>query len=206
MSPCKQKQIESTVVRLLAAAAAGGAIWVLAEPIARHFNAVISDLPRLVLSGAIALACWLITRRAFEFTYDCLDIPAAAPAPAFTSTRRECASGACSLRTKQDADSPDNVLSMDANQQVFGGQRLLIQITRVAGGTLEVTATASGFSSSQFDGNDGLRKGLDSIRAISWSAPQRLPEGKRKMHGKVNAGADESALLSSLQSLAEKHN
>lgn len=201
MSPCRQRQIESGLVRLLAAAAAGGAIWVAAEPIARHFNTVISDTPRLLVSCAVALACWLITRRAFEFTYDCLDVPSGAPAPAFVSAgERQCTTGACSLR------SPHAVLSMDANQQVFGGQSLLIQITRGQAGSFDVIATATGFSNSKFDGNDGPRKGLEAIRAVSWSAPARLPDGKRRMQGTVAAGADEATLLSSLQSLADKHN
>jgi hypothetical protein len=97
---------------------------------------------------------------------------------------------AATARIKADtavANTPAVTLSAG---KLFAQGRVLIEVTRPEGSAPQVTVTTSGFSASDFKGNNGnggFRQKLENIAGIKWENPKNLGEGKRTMTGAVKS-------------------
>jgi len=204
MKLCTQAQLQVWIIRFLALAAVAVAAWYIAQPVSEYFHFDLNDNVRLVVAAAAGIAAWFVSKRAFAFTEDCLDIPQFATAAHSEGSR----SGSCSIFNRrcqgEHEHDQDEHSEADTNGTLVANSRVTVEV-QGAGSETTITVTVAGLTSSQFKGDNGLRARLSAIRGISWSNPTNLGDGRRKMVGTIAPSADRTEVLSRLQQVTQRY-
>jgi hypothetical protein len=198
MKLCSQAQLQVWIIRFLALAAVAAGAWYIAQPVAQHFHFDLNNNVRFVVAAVAGIAAWFVSKRAFDFTEECLDIPQFASAAHSEGSR-----GSCSIfnrRCQAEREHADDAApSSQGDGTLVSNSRLTIDVQATT-----ITVTANGLTSSQFKGNNGLRGRLEAIRGIAWSNPTNLGESRRQMVGTLAPSANRAEVLARLQQVAQR--
>ncbi|MDZ4834075.1 MAG: hypothetical protein SGJ27_09890 [Candidatus Melainabacteria bacterium] len=102
MNPCFKARIQTAGARSLAVIATGVVSWYVAQPIAQYFEKSLSDPMQIGIGVVAALVALFVSKRALDFTEDCMTVPDAALARAAVGTERTCRKKSCHLRLDAD--------------------------------------------------------------------------------------------------------
>lgn len=223
MNPCTQARIQTAVARSLAVIATGVVSWYVAQPIAQHFDKTLSDPMQIGIGVVAAIVALFVSKRALDFTQDCMTIPDKTLAPAAVGCRKktcqlrhDAAAGAqCANKPasgKSDAASSDKAGSTSAsgcdaarstpNVTVADHASIKVSVSTDQGATI-VTVDITGVSSAKFkDKQSGLRKKLEGVGGVKWENPRNLGDSNRQMVGRITDNSRREAIIASLQRLA----
>lgn len=212
MRSCAQARILTWTARALSVAATGAVSWYVAQPIAEHFGTTLTDPMQIGIGGFFALIAFFVSKRALDFTQDCMTVPDALAASA-TDLKRTCRkkscgetansdSGASSSASQTGSDSNDQIDANQLSTTVADHQSMKVSVQTTDGATL-VTVTICGVSSSRFkDKQSGLRKKIEGIGGVNWGNPKNLGNGNREMVGRIIDASRRESVIARLQSLA----
>ncbi len=221
MNPCTQARIQTAVARSLAAIATGVVSWYVAQPIAQHFDKTLSDPMQIGIGVVAAIVALFVSKRALDFTQDCMTIPDKTLAPAAVGCRKKscqlrqgAASGAqCANKSASGkTDAPEKTGSTSAtgcdaarstlNVTVADHASMKVSVSTDQGATI-VTVDITGVSSAKFkDKQSGLRKKLEGVGGVKWENPRNLGDSNRQMVGRITDNSRREAIIASLQRLA----
>lgn len=187
MIPVKftQASVECTIARLLAALAVGAIAGLVAPKVGAHFDFLVSQLMQTGIGAAAALLTWFASRRLFDFTEDCMEVPTMSPAFQKAPDNRPVHA----LRPAADK-------SKDACRTCVGAARLEQQPQE--DGSIRVVVTTTGLTKREFN---TLRARLEQVRGITWQNPKNLGEGKRQIEGVAPASPSRPESLKRLEEL-----
>jgi len=230
MNPCLRARIHTFAARSLAVIATGVVSWYVAQPIAQHFDKTLSDPMQIGIGVVAALVALFVSKRALDFTEDCMTIPDSALAHAAVGVERKCRKKTCQVRFTDDAPQPGaecanksgsgkadpasdkanptepntgcNASKSALNITVADHPSMKVSLSNDQGATI-VTVDITGVSSSKFkDKQSGLRKKLENIGGVKWENPRNLGENNRQMVGRIVDTARREAIIARLQGLA----
>src|SRR5438067_686400 len=81
--PTKLNTLECVLARLIAVAAAAVIVGVVSVPISQHFGYAMQTNVQYGAGLVAGILCWFASRRAFDFTNDCLSVPSGSLQPAY---------------------------------------------------------------------------------------------------------------------------
>lgn len=227
MNPCLQARIQTAVARSLAVVATGVLSWFVAQPIAQYFDKTLSDPMQIGIGVVAAIVALFVSKRALDFTEDCMTVPDTALARAAVGERK-CRKKSCQVRFVDDAPQPGTGCAnnsgngqTDPSQPVAPASsngcdaaRSTLNVTVADNpamkvmlstdqGVTTVTVDITGVSSSKFkDKQSGLRKKLENVGGVKWENPRNLGDNKRQMVGRIVDNARREAIVARLQALA----
>jgi len=191
----KPSTVDTSVMRLLAAVAAGIFAAVLAAPIAIHFDFPLPFLAQAGIGVVAGSLCWFASRRVFQFTEDCLNVPSSAMSPALHDTRLKVPTLKATPPAKADAQASA------AKPAPSRSDNLALRLAPQPDGSVQVTVDVNGLSKREFN---AVRGRFETVPGIKWSHPINLKGGKRQLSGTAKAGPDQQRALSRLEELAGK--
>lgn len=222
MNPCTLARIQTGVARTLAVVATGVLSWFVAQPIAQHFDKTLSDPMQIGIGVVAAIIALFVSKRALDFTQDCMTISDNALAPAAVGCRKK----SCQLRHTNDASkgagksecvnkpgasdktsskSPtgcDSAAKSALNLTVADHASMTVSVSTDQGATI-VTVDITGVSAAKFkDKQSGLRKKLMGIGGVKWDNPRNLGDGNRQMVGRITDTSRRETIIANLQRLA----
>jgi hypothetical protein len=175
----KLTTIESLLARILAVAAAGVIVGAASVPIAQHFNFNMVPQAQYALGAVAALLAWLASRKAFDFTNDCLDV---SPSPFSPALHRRA-------------------LPMHAPEPAGSANAVELNETRDAGGNVNITLTVTGLTKREFNSLRGrISGGVYGVKTTT----KNLHDGRRQIEVHVPANSKQAATIAKLKELAGK--
>lgn len=213
MDPCRKARIQTAIARGLATIATGVVAWFAALPIAQHFEYTLTDTYRIGIGFAFALVALFVSKRALDFTEDCMIVPdatKAAPANSVVSCRkpgcRHIGEGAPDGKTASDSGAAKNALTGHSNP--LSGKTAVtrgpvsIEYHAEEGGITLVTVTVTGITAAAFKCKNGLRAKLEKVGHIKWEHPKNLGNNSRQMIGRISDANKREQVLAALQAIA----
>jgi hypothetical protein len=225
MNPCLKARIQTAIARSLAVVATGVVSWYVAQPIAQHFEQSLSDPMQIGIGVFAALVALFVSKRALDFTQDCMTVPdhtlaktAVGPCRKKTCQLRlsddaapngktTCASRAESGKTDAGKSTPNGcdahaIAQSALNVTVADHPSMKVSVATDQGATI-VTVDITGVSAAKFkDKQSGLRKKLENIGGVKWENPSNLGDSNRQMVGRITDNARREAIVARLQGLA----
>jgi len=219
MTPCQQARILTWCTRGLAVAATGAVSWYVAQPIAQYFGHSLSDPMQIGVGCLFALAALFVSKRALDFTQDCMTVPDSMASAAHNPASEKpttCRKKACHLHTddvptdapiagtppKTCAADPKSFAPQNLTTTVADTQTMKVSV-QTADGITTVTVVINGVSAAKFkDKQNGLRKKLESVGGINWDNPKNLGNGSRQMTGRIGASVSRESVITRLQQIA----
>lgn len=216
MSPCTQARILTAATRTLAVAAAGVAAWYVAQPVAQYFGHSLTDLWQFGVGGIVALIALFVSKRALDFTQDCMTVPDAVARAAHGTRPATCRKKSCRSQVFEDPadkpkaqpDSPDiscdggNAASQGLTVTVADSPSVKVEFQAGQSATT-VTVTISGVSAAKFkDKQCGLRKKIESVGGVKWDNPKNLGNNSRRITGRITDSTRREAIIARLQEIA----
>lgn len=184
MIPFKAKLtvITRLFARLLVSIAVGIAFSLLTRHAAQYFDFDIHTYLPVGVGAVTATMAWFAFRRVFAFTADCLDVPSVNPAFQTDATVRARA-----------AAPP-----IPTSGQKPCSQCAVLETLPQEDGSLKVVITTQGLTKREFN---TLRSRLGQVRAVSWSNPCNLGDGRRRLKGVLPPGPTRPEVLRKLEEL-----
>lgn len=184
--------IECLFARLLASAAAGVIVGVLAGVItqflALHFHLQIQPRFELILQIGLGLLtagiAWPSSRKAFEFYVDLKEVPTV-NSPAFQKDRIRVHS----MRKEDNG-------RMQTTSGTSGAANMVT--VPLDDGSLKVIITINGLTRREFN---NLRTRLDHLSGVKWARPINLSRGKHRLEGTLPASPTRPDTLRKLEEL-----
>ncbi len=218
MTPCLQARIQTALARSLSIAATGVLTWYLALPIAQLFSLELGDPLRIGIGCGAALVAFFVSRRALNFTEDCLAVPDAMAPGVHDPKRRVCRKKTCRFYAPEDEKAgkqPDDKTAAKKHEcggapptdqtlktTVVSTDNMKVTMQSDSQGIL-VTVTIEGITSGRFKNKqNGLRSKLEGINGIKWDDPKNLGEGSREMIGRIVDQTNREAVIARLQQVA----
>jgi hypothetical protein len=210
-------------------AATGVVSWYVAQPIAQQFDVTLSDPMQIGIGGVAALLALLVSKRALDFTQDCMTVPDVVAHGAIGAERAACRKKNCRSNAT-DGGASKGVAGCAADANGVADNKSAASADRVADnksdasagltttvsdhesmkvavqtndGVTTVTVTISGVSSAKFkDKQSGLRKKIEGVAGVTWSNPKNLGNGSREMVGRIRDNSSRETVIARLQALA----
>ncbi len=223
MNPCLKARIQTAAARTLAVVATGVVSWYVAQPIAQRFEQTLSDPMQIGIGFVAALVALFVSKRALDFTQDCMTVPDSTLARTAVGP---CRKKACSLRSSDNvpgaADKTCTSNDRSAkpepgkhgcearattqsglNATVADHASMKVSVSTDPQGATIVTVDIIGVSASRFkDKQSGLRKKIENVGGIKWENPRNLGESNRQMVGRITDNTRREAVIARLQGLA----
>ncbi len=212
MDKCTKERIQIASLRTGVTGVAGLALWFISGWLSAKYALNLEVQAQAGISLLGMIGTWFATKPMFSFTEECMLMQKAASArPKVADARKiylpqqRVAAATSKLRADQPAaNTPAATL---ATGKLVSNGRVTIEVTRPEGTAPQVIVTTSGFSASEFKGNNGnggFRQKLESIGGIKWEHPKNLGEGKRTMTGAVKS-SNEGELAAKLIEVASRY-
>lgn len=211
MDKCTKERIQIASLRTVITAVSGGALWFLSGWLAQKYGVNLAVEGQVGISLVGMIGTWFATKPMFSFTEECIRMQDAttarpqlaeiSPKKIFLPQGRVAAAAA-----KIPADKTAETATLTAGK-LFAQGRITIEVTRLEGSNPQVTVTTTGFSASEFkgnNGNNGFRQKLENIAGITWENPKNLGDGKRTITGAVKS-SNEADVAAKLKETAARY-
>ncbi|MBI4533464.1 MAG: hypothetical protein HY711_05905 [Candidatus Melainabacteria bacterium] len=217
LTQSKVNSAECFIARLIASSGAGAAVFLIATQLADKYTPLNNVPLQIGLALITFVLTFFVTRNVFNFTADCLDIPAMSSA--FQKTR--ATTGGRPAKPNAHTPATPNPTATKSSEG-RGAQTAAKSVPSTAtsarpadttagaadlwtasqdDGSLKVRITTNGLTKREFN---MLRGRLDNITGVKWDKPVNLRNGQRKLEGVLPKGSNQDQALQRLQALTGK--
>jgi hypothetical protein len=215
MSPCTKARILTFCTRTLAVVASGLGVFYAAPFVAQHFDTTLTDPWQIGVGVFGAAIAFLISKRALDFTQDCMTVPDELAAGLNKHGDGGCRKKACRTRQAEgEGAKPDahaspappattTAVGESSKTTVTTSQFMSVAMQPDTLGELIVTVTITGVPASRFKAKQGgLRAKIEGVSGVKWEHPKNLGTGTRIMVGRVTDPTRREAVIAALQEIA----